>query len=165
VCDASTGDLKVIPLAGHSGLVSSVAFLPEGQRIVSASADHTIRVWDVASRVAAGSSTGSTKSVKCVAQSPHGPCITSAAAVSVEENVRTEGIEMDDFMTKIPIGGDGWMCGGDGELLLWIPNIHRPYFQRADTLWIGGKDDTFLGLANFVHGADWATVYDHSRSR
>ena len=107
----------MIPLVGRNGPVISVAFLPEGQHIVSSSEDHMIRVWDVATRVAAGSSTGSTKSVESVAQSPHGPCITLAAAVSVEK-VRTEDIKKDDFMNKIPIRDDGWMYGEDGELVL-----------------------------------------------
>jgi hypothetical protein len=124
-------------------------------------------VWDVVTRLAAGSSTGSAKSVESAALSPAGQCITSASrdvAVCLEK-VRLEDIEKDDFMNKIPINDDGWMCGEGGELLLWIPHIHRPYFQRADTLWIGGKHETFLDLVNFVHGSDWATVYDHNRSR
>jgi WD40 repeat protein len=35
-------------LKGHSGAVSSVAFSPDGKRIVSGSDDNTLRVWDAA---------------------------------------------------------------------------------------------------------------------
>jgi WD40 repeat protein len=32
---------------GHTGLVTSVAFIPDGTRLVSGSRDHTVKVWDV----------------------------------------------------------------------------------------------------------------------
>ncbi len=34
-------------LVGHMGEVTSVAFSPDGKRIVTGSADQTARVWDV----------------------------------------------------------------------------------------------------------------------
>ena len=38
-------------LQGHTGWVNSVAFSPDGLRIVSGSSDKTIRVWDVTSMI------------------------------------------------------------------------------------------------------------------
>ena len=46
VWDARSGDTVVGPFQGHTGSVRSVAFSQDGTRIVSASSDHTIRVWD-----------------------------------------------------------------------------------------------------------------------
>ena len=40
---------ELLPLKGHSGTVFSVAFARNGQRIVTGSDDHTIKVWEAAS--------------------------------------------------------------------------------------------------------------------
>ena len=46
VWDSHTGKL-VRSFRGHTGLVSSLAFSPDGRRLVSGSRDHTVKVWDV----------------------------------------------------------------------------------------------------------------------
>ena len=46
--DAATGQPVGQPLTGHTGTVSSVAFSPDGHRIVSGSGDNTVRLWDAA---------------------------------------------------------------------------------------------------------------------
>ena len=43
--DADTGQPVGQPLTGHTDAVSSVAFSPDGTRIVSGSADNTVRLW------------------------------------------------------------------------------------------------------------------------
>ncbi|MET3605870.1 WD40 repeat protein, partial [Sphaerotilus sulfidivorans] len=45
--DAPSGNPISEPLKGHSGPVFSVAFSPDGSRIVSGSADNTLRLWPV----------------------------------------------------------------------------------------------------------------------
>nr|MBC8218108.1 protein kinase [Planctomycetota bacterium] len=39
------------PLTGHNAWVTSVLFTPDGKQLISASADHTLRVWDMQRRV------------------------------------------------------------------------------------------------------------------
>ena len=43
--DADTGQPIGQPLTGNKNHVSSVAFSPDGQRIVSGSEDDTVRLW------------------------------------------------------------------------------------------------------------------------
>jgi len=49
IWDATTGEELNI-LAGHGGMVFSVAFSPNGQRLITTSEDKTARIWDVADR-------------------------------------------------------------------------------------------------------------------
>jgi len=58
------------PLKGHSGPVRSVAFSPDGHRIVSGSEDNTIRVWDAETgKVLVGPLKGLGYSVSSIASS------------------------------------------------------------------------------------------------
>ena len=80
VWDAATCAAVGDPLEGHTNWVTSVAFSPDGKRIVSGSDDSTIRVWDLATHAAVGDPLeGHTTSVNSVAFSPDGKRIVSGS--------------------------------------------------------------------------------------
>ncbi|KAH1322785.1 hypothetical protein EMGR_000402 [Emarellia grisea] len=66
-------------LEGHSSWVSSVAFSPDGQRIVSGSDDNTIKLWDAQTGSELQSLQGHSDSVHSVAFSPDGQRIVSGS--------------------------------------------------------------------------------------
>jgi hypothetical protein len=70
---------------------------------------------------------------------------------------KTETTNDVDFTDHFRINDEGWVCGSKGELLMWIPSVHRVYLHRPSTIWISGKRGAVLDLSNFVHGRSWGT--------
>ena len=70
----------VATLEGHSDLVFSVAYSPDGKYIASGSADKSVIVWDTESRSCVATLKGHSNVVSSVAYSPDGKYIASGSA-------------------------------------------------------------------------------------
>jgi serine/threonine protein kinase len=68
-----------VTLYGHTSLVLSVSFSPDGTRIASGSADNTIRLWDAATGEEIHTLKGHTYDVESVSFSPDGTRIASGS--------------------------------------------------------------------------------------
>ena len=66
-------------LRGHTNEVNSANFSPDGKRIVSASSDETVRIWDAETGQEITTLTGHTSSVNSATFSPNGKLIVSAS--------------------------------------------------------------------------------------
>ena len=78
IWDAITGQ-ETLTLKGHTGSVHSVAFDPEGKRIVSGSRDGTLKVWDSQTGQESLTLKGHTSNVSSVCFSPDGKRIASGS--------------------------------------------------------------------------------------
>ena len=78
----ATGEAMLV-LIGHLYGVRSVAFSPDGTRVVSGSSDETVRIWNVNTGEMERVLEGHTKYVWSVAFSPDGTHVISGTAVDV----------------------------------------------------------------------------------
>ena len=158
VWNAMTGEMVAGPFTGHIGPVNSVVFSPVGQCIISGSSDQTIHMWSLNSS-RRNTMAGHTCSVKPVEFPSDGKHIVSSEDKSIDTlNSVTERLittTQVNFTDQSVIDDDGWICGNKGELLMWIPHLHRPSLQHPSNIWIVGNHKTHLDLSNFVHGHSW----------
>ena len=164
VWNATTGEAAAGPFTGHTDCVTSVGFSPDGQWIVSGSQDQTMHMWNVMTRDTVAVPSPRHTHSSLVRSVPVGLLSDDQQIVSSEDksinvlNSVTERLittTQVNFTDQSVIDNDGWICGNKGELLMWIPPLHRPSLHRPSNIWIVGKHKTHLDLSKFVHGHGW----------
>ena len=147
--DASTGaELNV--LMGHMKQVLSVAFSPDGTRIVSGSEDSSVRVWDA--------STGAQL------EAPNIRRYSLSSITSPADN--TDIILDDDESARLSIVGCAypawttdrkrWICSVlGGYRLMWVPEVAYPY----TILVISRRGSAIVNFQDCRIGRDWAGCY------
>jgi predicted NACHT family NTPase len=72
-----TAKLAIVAQIAHTELVDSVAFSPDGARVLSGSGDNTLKLWDAASGQLIRTFEGHTRGVSSIAFSPDGARVLS----------------------------------------------------------------------------------------
>src|SRR5262245_48333498 len=78
LADVATAE-EPITLKGHRGWVGGLAFAPDGQSLVTASADGTAKLWDIGRRSERATFSGHSDIVAAVAFSPDGRALATGS--------------------------------------------------------------------------------------
>ncbi|KAG2028735.1 WD40-repeat-containing domain protein [Suillus americanus] len=154
------------PLRGHTHLVSSASFSPDGTRIVTGSRDKNVRLWDVVTGKTVGEPLrGHTDSVNSVSFSPDGTRIVTGSSdntIRLWDTVmrqpppqRTES-DHSAFSTPFFLDRDsGWIVGPRHRLLFWVPPASRHPFYSPGTVLVIPRGGPELDLSRMAHGQHW----------
>ena len=110
----------------------------------------------------AGSTTRHTDWAPSVGFSSGGRQIVSSARDKLirELDATTESLTTTtqvDFTDQSVLNEDGWICGNEHKLLMWIPPAHRAGLHRPSNIWVASENETRLDLSKFVHGHRWTS--------
>jgi len=132
VWDAGTGQ-EIRTIKGHTAEVTSVAYSPDGKRIVSGSFDKTLKVWDAGTGQEIRTMKGRTDAVTSVAYSPDGKRIASGSGdntikvwdAATGQEIRTlKGHTLP--VMSVAFSPDGRrLASGSSDVKLWDPRPAR----------------------------------------
>jgi WD40 repeat protein/tRNA A-37 threonylcarbamoyl transferase component Bud32 len=180
------GQARLITFRGHTGYVYSVAFSPDGTRIVSGSRDKTLKVWDAQTGEEVLTLTGHTEAVLSVAFSPDCKRIVSGSgdntlkgwdAQTGEEIRRLKGHSSSVLSVAFSPDGTRIVSGSaDKTLRLWDAQTGREIlslkghtgpvnsvaFSPDGTRIVSGGQDRMLRLWDARTGREILTLKGHS---
>jgi WD40 repeat protein len=119
-------------LDGHTNLVSALAALPDGRTLVSASYDHTLRVWDLGAK--------STGSADVVLAGKKGKAVAAPPPVKVEVQAAAKVADAHkEWIRTISLGASGGqLLSGDdhGIAILWDAATMKEIQRLQNVGWL-----------------------------
>ncbi|CAG7849701.1 SubName: Full=Related to archipelago beta form (F-box-WD40 repeat protein) {ECO:0000313/EMBL:CCA74347.1}, partial [Serendipita indica DSM 11827] len=160
-------------LRGHTKDVNAIAFSPDGSRIVSASDDNTIRLWDAETGQSLGEPLrGHTSSVSAVAFSPDGSRIVSG---SEDKTIRLWNAETGQSLGDPLRGHTNWVSAvafsPDGSRIVSGSHDHTIRLwgmRRQASRWEAHSEATQIGAKSHSHqtagriASRWETHSGHT---
>jgi WD40 repeat protein/serine/threonine protein kinase len=149
---------------GHSDSITSVAFTPNGRRVVTGSKDKTVRLWNASNGATVHVFAGHTGEVADVAISPDGASLATASTdytlriwdITAGQEMRTIDQHDDADPTCVAYTRDGQHLvsgGSDGTVRLWNATTGQPVAKwtaarQAVTSLACSLDGRFLAAAS-----------------
>ena len=143
IYDARFGK-EIALLQGHTAPVTSAAYSPDGKRIVSASADKTVRVWDAETGKTLHTLTGHTDQVASAAYSPDSKQIVTASA---DKTIRIWDAETGKTIKTLN--------GHEG-------GVHSAAFSPDGRRIVSGSADKTVRVWDAETGAPLKTLHGHA---
>lgn len=126
-------DISLPPknLSGHTSYVNYTIISPDGQKLISASADKTIKIWDLVSGREIKTLIGHSSYVNYLAISPDGQILVSASAdktikvwnLAANQEIYTLNGH-NNYVNALAISSDGqWLASGSADKTVKIWNL------------------------------------------
>jgi WD40 repeat protein len=176
IWELSTGHALKSILNCHTGPMNAIALTLDGNRIVSASDDGSVRIFDSETGEPCMLPLRMSERTFAVAVSHDGAMVAcnnadncvhiwrgnmAQRAVWPDDFIRrARGLEFcpideQGFLSYFDLSSDGWVYGPTNERMYWIPPVYWAGLWTPRTVRILGALETMIDLRNFVHGTDW----------
>jgi WD40 repeat protein/NAD-dependent dihydropyrimidine dehydrogenase PreA subunit len=165
---SDANDDLIHTIRGHDKKINSVIITPDGNNILSASDDNTIKTWDLYSRNLIETFETHEEGVTSIAISLDGKFMLSSGG-QIKKNKTIKVWSMDDktlikelkkhksYITSIKFSHDGsWFCSSsnDGEIIIWDYQTQKPihalrgHKEPVTTLAISNDDEYIVSGSN-----------------